>query len=403
MKRIFQALLAGLLMAAAAFAQPPGNQEPQTRIFRDGPAWVAELKGTIPASRMLHLHSSAGSVELRGGNQNDITYVITKRVHKGSEASARRDFENFRVSVSKRGDTAVFEGDSRTHLWNHFSADFNITVPRAMAAVRIETLGGNGAVSNIAGKVSADTAGGDMRMDAVGGSLSASTRGGNIDVGSTAGEVMLRSAGGSISVLSAGGAIDAQTSGGNIGIGSGGKDVNVQTAGGNITVKNCQGTLRAATAGGNIEVGDVGGDAAMESAGGAIRLGSARGKVLARTLAGEIRLARLGKGVQAHTAAGCIEVQFLPPPSGFSESSLETMAGDIKVSLPEGMRTSLRAAINSASGHNIHSDFSEVRVNSESPGYGPREIYAEGNLNGGGPPLRMHTTAGDIEILRDKK
>ena len=403
MKRISQAFLAGLLLiAAVALAEPSESQEPQSRVFREGSTWVEELKGTLPAARMLHLRSTVGSVEVKGGNQNEIRYVIAKRVHKSSEAAARKDFENFRVIVGKRGDTAFFEGNTRNHSLNHFSADFHISVPRAMDAVRVETFGGNVAVNNIAGKVNADTAGGDMRMDAVGGPLSASTQGGNIDVGSAENEVMLRTAGGSINVKSAGGVIDAHTSGGSIDIGNGRRDVKVQTAGGNITVKNCQGTLRAATAGGSIEVGDVGGEAAMESAGGAIRLGSARGKVLARTMAGGIRLARLSKGAQARTAAGGIEVQFIFSPAGFSESTLETMVGDITVSLPEGMRLSLRAGINSASGHKIHSDFSEIRINSENPGYGPRELFAEGNLNGGGPALRMHTTSGDIEILRNK-
>ena len=177
MKRISQTFLAGLLLMAVAVAEPSENQEPQTRVFREGSTWVEELKGTIPAARMLHLRSSAGSVELRGGAQNEITYVITKRVHKGSEASARKDFENFRVIAGKHGDTAFFEGDIRTHSLNNFSADFNISVPRAMDAVRIETMGGNVAVNNIAGKVNADTAGGDMQMDAVGGPLPASDPG----------------------------------------------------------------------------------------------------------------------------------------------------------------------------------------------------------------------------------
>jgi hypothetical protein len=34
---------------------------------------------------------------------------------------------------------------------------------------------------------------------------------------------------------------------------------------------------------------------------------------------------------------------------------------------------------------------------------GPREFYAEGNLNGGGPLLHVHTTAGNIEIKREAR
>ncbi len=403
MKLISQALLAGLLLMAAVAYAEPSEQESHSRIYRDGSTWVEELKGSVPAARNVRLHSGLGSVEVRGGNQNEVTWVITKRVHKGSEAAARQDFEKFRASVSRHADVVLFEGDIRSRSLDHFSVDFNISVPRATDTVRIDTLGGNVAVNNIAGKVNADTAGGDMQMDVIGGDLAASTLGGNIEIGSAQAGVILRSAGGNIKVASSGGILEAQTSGGNIGIGTGRQNVSAQTAGGNITIKSCEGSLRASTAGGNIEVGDVGGEAAMESAGGAIRLGSAGGKVLARTMSGCIRLARLGKGVQARTAAGPIEVQFLGSQVGFSDSSLETMIGDITVSLPDGMRTTLSAAINSGRGHNIHSDFKEVRINSENPGFGAREVFAEGNLNGGGPALRMHTTSGDIEILRNKK
>ena len=164
----------------------------------------------------------------------------------------------------------------------------------------------------------------------------------------------MRSAGGSINVRSAGGVIDAQTSGGSIGIGNGRKDVKVQTAGGNITVKNCQGTLRAATAGGSIEVGDVGARPPWKAPGGGIRLGSAMGKVLARTMSGES--ARRVSRRESRRAPPRDASRFSSSRRrlGFSESSLETMAGDITVFLPDEMRTTLRAAINSASGHNIH-------------------------------------------------
>jgi hypothetical protein len=79
---------------------------------------------------------------------------------------------------------------------------------------------------------------------------------------------------------------------------------------------------------------------------------------------------------------------------------LETSVGDITVYLAPNMNISVRASIEAANGHNIRSDFSEIAVTTEGGDYGPKTVSAEGNLNGGGPVLRVHTTTGDICIRR---
>jgi hypothetical protein len=56
-----------------------------------------------------------------------------------------------------------------------------------------------------------------------------------------------------------------------------------------------------------------------------------------------------------------------------------------------------------ANGHNIFSDFDAVKVVKEGGQYGPREIYADGRINGGGPVLKLHTTNGNIEIRKSHK
>ena len=53
-----------------------------------------------------------------------------------------------------------------------------------------------------------------------------------------------------------------------------------------------------------------------------------------------------------------------------------------------------------ANGHRIRSDFSEIRVITEGGEWGPGSATAEGNLNGGGPVLKVRTTTGDISFLR---
>ena len=53
----------------------------------------------------------------------------------------------------------------------------------------------------------------------------------------------------------------------------------------------------------------------------------------------------------------------------------------------------------SARSYGIRSEFGELKI-TRSNGYGPRESFAEGRLNGGGPLLHVHTAAGNIEIKR---
>ena len=47
------------------------------------------------------------------------------------------------------------------------------------------------------------------------------------------------------------------------------------------------------------------------------------------------------------------------------------------------------------------SAFPELRISSEGSGVGPHSMWAEGNLNGGGPLLRVRTTIGHIDFQRE--
>jgi hypothetical protein len=109
-------------------------------------------------------------------------------------------------------------------------------------------------------------------------------------------------------------------------------------------------------------------------------------------------------GAVAQTAAGSIYVEFVGGKAGFSESRFETTAGDIIVVMPSNLGTCVRAGIEMASGHKIRSDFTELKVTSEGGDYPgmPKEIYAEGCLNGGGPTMKAQTAIGNIDFRKGK-
>ena len=103
--------------------------------------------------------------------------------------------------------------------------------------------------------------------------------------------------------------------------------------------------------------------------------------------------------VQAETAAGGIAVKLLSSTGGRNNSTLETSAGDITVYLANDLAISIRAEIEIANGHTIRSDFSDIHISSEG---GPWEktVTAEGQLNGGGPVLKVRTNSGNVSFRR---
>ena len=389
-----------MLLALAAWAAPLWAQD--SHVMRSGSGWVEVASGTLPSLRNLKVATEFGAVTVRGGSPHGITYTVRKRLNSGSETHARHQFELFTVRGFQKADFAVLEGECSGS--EKISVDISVNVPRELAFAKVETHGGSVEVANIAGRVEAETAGGSMHINDIGGTVRAETSGGSIEVGNIGGDMKLETAGGSISVRSVKGKIHAETAGGSIDVGSATQSAYLATAGGGIQVKRCDGELRASTAGGSLEIGDVGGGAILETFGGSIRLASAKGVVRATTSGGGIRLNGLTHGVTAKTAAGPIYAEFTAGKDSFSESYLETSVGDVIVYLPPDLPVTVRATIDAAMGHKMVTDFPEVKVTQEGGEWGAaREIYGQGAINGGGPLLKIRTTAGNIELRRGKR
>ncbi len=393
MKRNHQ--LAVVVALAAVLALPLYAQN--TRVFREGNAWVEETTGTLPSPRAVRINSDMGAISVVGGSQRDLTYTVRKRVYTDSEDNARRQFAAFRVTAVKRGDQAIIEATSE-HNFRKFSADFSLQAPREIDLVRAETGGGSITVRNIAGRVDTESGGGSVSLSDISGPISAETGGGSVEVTNSSNVLNLRTGGGSIRINSPKGKVRAQTGGGNISVGNATDAVFVETGGGSVDVRQCGSELQVSTGGGSIEVGDVNGMAVLDTGGGSIRLTSAKGMVKANTGGGSIELYKLLQGARAETGAGSITAEFL----GFNtESSLQTSVGDVIVYLSPQAKVTVRASLTMANGHKIIAgDFPGLKITREGSEYGPSNYYAEGALNGGGPVLRVRTMSGNIEFRR---
>ena len=356
-------------------------QQPQTRVFREGGNWAQEITGSITAARNLKVKVDVGSVRVQGGSQQAIDYVIHTRAYTSSEQKARREFDSYKISAYVRGDTAFLVAEWEGSSPRKFSGDFVLNVPRNIDSVNIETDGGSVTGAGISGRMNATSGGGSIRFDDIGGAASAETGGGSINVSAAKGKITAESGGGSVKVVSVmQGAI-------------------LETGGGSIEVERCAGQLKATTGGGSIELGDIGGAVEMETGGGSIRLASAKGPVRAETGGGSIELNGV-PSARAETGGGGIVAKFVSSTGDRTDSLLETSAGDITVYLVSNLSITIRASIEMANGHKIHSDFSEIAIVTEGDDGEPKTITGEGNLNGGGPVLKVRTTTGDIWLRR---
>jgi DUF4097 and DUF4098 domain-containing protein YvlB len=387
------ALLAPLVFVPRGWAQ-------ETHVTREGGSWGQEISGSLAAVKNLRVKVDMGSVVVRGGQQQGINYVVHTRFGTSSEQEARHQFEQYKITAYVKGDTAWIVGDWQGGRQpKHCSSEFSVMVPREMAMLKLETEGGNVDASGVMGHVEAESGGGSMKLDDIGGGASAETGGGSIDIGTVSGDLGLHTGGGSIEVHHANGKVIAETGGGSVDIQAGTQGATIETGGGSVQVRQCNGKVKVSTGGGSVDLNDIGGPAEIETGGGSIHLNSAKGHVHAETGGGGIELFGV-PSARAETGAGGITVKLVNTGSERNDSDLETGAGDITVYIAADVAINVRASVDMGNGHHITSDFPDIHIGSEGDKWGPKSLTAEGMLNGGGPTMKVHTSAGDITFKR---
>jgi membrane-associated protease RseP (regulator of RpoE activity) len=215
-----------------------------------------------------------------------------------------------------------------------------------------------------------------MRLDDIGGGISAETGGGTIEIGTVNGDIGAHTGGGGIQIRHANGKIIAETGGGSVEIGAGSQGASIETGGGSVEVRQCNGRVKVSTGGGSVDLSDVGGPADIETGGGSIRLASAKGHVHAETGGGGIELYGVPSAT-AETSAGGIVVKLLNTGGERHDSDLETGAGDITVYIASDVAVNVWASLDLANGHRITSEFPDIHVSSEGGQWGPKTTNCE--------------------------
>lgn len=391
-------MLKNLIKVALLFAATLCAAQ-QVSVQKEGNAWTSVVNGSLSGVHSLHVRVEVGAVHVQGGTAQGIDYVIRNKSYEPSEDRARKQLESYKISTYTRGDTAWIVGHWEGRSPHRFSSDVTVNVPRDMEAVKIETEGGAIVTTGISGRVDAESGGGAVHVDDIGGPIAVETGGGAIDVGNVGSDVKVHTGGGNITIGSAKGKVIAESGGGSLVLTSG-EEASLETGAGSIHVDKCTGQVKASTGGGSIDLGQIGGSATMETGGGSVKLSSAAGPVSAQTGGGGIELWGV-PSAHVETAAGPIVAKFIAANGAERpDSVLETSVGDITVYLVPNINITLRASIEASSGHKIISDFPEIKISPEDGVWTPTLVSAEGNLNGGGPVLKLRTTMGNIYIRR---
>lgn len=385
---------------ASTIALPAQQSANRSRPTREGQAWVQVLDCSTPASEggRLILRADFGSILARSGDSRHVSCVVRLSAYTSNSETALKYFRNFELTIRPQAEGTVVV-TARSPSKNHMGADFSLSVP-SRYNLDLETEGGNIVVLGLGGDLRAETAGGDIRSGDISGTVRVETQGGNISLGSIGQRLEASTAGGTIRVGDVGGDVNLDTSGGDIVAGKVGGSFRAQTAGGDILLGGATGAVVAETAGGQIQLGNCGATVQAETAAGNIRVQGARGIVRAETAGGSINLFRLQSAVRAQTAAGPILAEIGATRNTFASSNLETTAGDVQVFLPNNLPLDISAVIDEATGHKIQSDFP---LNIKGGGdlmFGSRTMRGESSINGGGKPLVIRTTTGNIEIRR---
>jgi hypothetical protein len=400
LKRGKQIIAICALLAFSSIASVAQNPAP--RIYQQGPQWVEEFSGFAPLSHVLKVMMSVGAIHLEGGGQDQISYTVQKRCVRSTQEAARKIFDQFRVFSARKPNMTLLEGDWLGGKYvTDLIADVFVKVPSSVDAVALNAREGNITVRAIRARLDAETSAGNIDLDQIAGAVRAHTAGGFITAGTINGDAELRSGAGNVQAKSVGGKATLWTAGGVASLGSA-RTCSLETLAGNIFVQQCGGSLKAVSGGGSIDLGDVGGDVFAQTGGGRIRLNSAMGHVIAATGGGSVELHKVARGAQVDSGVGAISVEFAGSPRMFSDSYLRTASGDVIVYMSDGLPITVHAASDMTRGPGIMSDFPEIRVTSEGGNYGPKSMFAEGALNGGGPVLKVRTTIGQIEFHRSK-
>jgi hypothetical protein len=368
-------------------------------LTREGPYYVRTMTqpvaGRVPAQLQI---VSRGNVILRGSKSEQIVCKLVQRVKAHSEVDAHRLFGSAFISATTPPVISMTTLTVVTAAGEQVSSDFEVSVPKQVLTSIVITRGGSVEAYDLDGSVQINASLG-IRGDRIHGNFEGRTGGGEIRLGKIGGSAVCVSGGGSIFIDNVGGSGRCNTAGGEIVVKEAGGPLLLTNVSGNIEVDHAASTVEAHTGEGVIEVNQAGGEVIADTRGGSIQIGSARG-VRCESAAGAIRVKNASGPLNVQTMMGSILAELVAG-ARIEDSLLAATSGDVTVLIPSRLALSVMARNDSGTNPKIQSDFNEVKA--KSFGFSHPPTVAEGQINGGGPVLRINVAAGIIYLKKLKQ
>ncbi len=164
-----------------------------------------------------------------------------------------------------------------------------------------------------------------------------------------------------------------------------------RTSDGNVTLTGLQGDLSLTTGDGDVALDHVSGDLRIKSGDGHVRITDADGALDAHTSDGSLTVDGLFHALALHTSDGRLDLSLREGTKLTVASTIQSSDGPVTIHVPQNFAADL----------NVHT--SDGRVDCALPiavdhyqSSGGHELH--GKINGGGTPLTIHTSDGNVRI-----
>lgn len=349
-----------------------------------------DVEKTFQSGKKLDIDlKSGGSINITGKSQSQVVVRARLRGPDSEDLDFNAEESNGTIRV-----TSEYVGGSHSH---NASSDLDIEVPSRFD-VNLRTMGGDVSITNVEGEISGETMGGELNLQALKGNIQLTTMGGEVMLEDSTLDGSVKTMGGDVVIRNVSGSVKGSTMGG---------DVRYENADGKGKPK---GEVKINSMGGDLNVNDAPEGASLETMGGDIHVRSASKFVEANTMGGNIDLDSVDGWVDASTMGGNVKVRITGNSSeGKRDVDLQSMAGDIALTVPEGMAMDLDLQIefdpDRSQTPKIISDFPVKTWQEENKsghhGYEHSMIlYGTGQTGSGQHKVRIKTVQGDIILKR---
>lgn len=350
-----------LALVVAALAAAPGAASLATaEVLRE----QSDLSFEISGWKVLELDNSRGSVAVKRSPDNRVHLVALKTVRGGDRKHAEQIAARIDVTTEKSGDRFIVtvhyppRSDIQIGFWDMLSG---IEFPRTELRLEVEapdalplrllSTSGDLSTEDRVGPQTFETHSGDITVRRARGALEATTTSGDFDLADV-GAVRLRANSGDVVIDGARG------------------PVSVRVGSGDIRIKGATDSLTLAASSGDIHVDDA-----------------PRG-LDAQTTSGDIVAPQVAARARISTTSGDVQVGLRAP---LRSAEIETSNGDVKIDVAHGLGCAL----------DLRTTDGTLDVGVPMTLRAAERHAMSGSIAGGGAPLTVRTSSGDVTVTSE--